>query len=184
MCSSDLFDTRYGHNNAYRKLKLAMDYWCSLWFWEYKDADNLPTRQEYWADIEALLDVDNEKLDNRTRKALERTDMVSEDIDMEYNRISEDESQIVAKTQEELLTAAHGKTNLFSDEDPLRLKIVCRLSERYRFFHPMLEFIEVFWLRDGFDIICGNPPWLKLEFDEQGILSEKYPEVEIGRAHV
>lgn len=176
-----LFDTRYGHNNAYRKLKLAMDYWCSLWFWEYKDADNLPTRQEYWADIEALLDVDNEKLDNRTRKALERTDMVSEDIDMEYNRISEDESQIVAKTQEELLTAAHGNTNLFSDEDPLRLKIVCRLSERYRFFHPMLEFIEVFWLRDGFDIICGNPPWLKLEFDEQGILSEKYPEVAIRK---
>ena len=176
-----LFDTRYGHNNAYRKLKLAMDYWCSLWFWEYKDADNLPTRQEYWADIEALLDVDNEKLDNRTRKALERADMVSEDIDMEYNRISEDESQIVAKTQEELLTAAHGKINLFSDEDPLRLKIVCRLSERYRFFHPMLEFIEVFWLRDGFDVICGNPPWLKLEFDEQGILSEKYPEVAIRK---
>lgn len=174
-----LFDTRYGHNNAYRKLKLAMDYWCSLWFWEYKDADNLPTRQEYWADIEALLDVDNEKLDNRTRKALERTDMVSEDLDMEYNRISEDESHIVAKTQEELLTAAHGKTKLFSDEDPLRLKIVCRLSERYRFFHPMLEFIEVFWLRDGFDIICGNPPWLKLEFDEQGIISEKYPEIAI-----
>ena len=176
-----LFDTRYGHNNAYRKLKLAMDYWCSLWFWEYKDADNLPTRQEYWADIEALLDVDNEKLDNRTRKALERTDMVSEDIDMEYNRISEDESQIVAKTQEELLTAAHGNTNLFSDEDPLRLKIVCRLSERYRFFHPMLEFIEVFWLRDGFDIICGNPPWLNYEFDEQGIISEKYPEIAIRK---
>lgn len=176
-----LFDTRYGHNNAYRKLKLAMDYWCSLWFWEYKDADSLPTREEYWADIEALLDVDNEKLDNRTRKALERTDMVSEDTDVEFNRISEDESQIVAKTQEELLTAAHGKTNLFSDDDPLRLKIVCRLSERYRFFHPMLEFIEVFWLRDGFDIICGNPPWLKLEFDEQGILSEKYPEVAIRK---
>ena len=176
-----LFDTRYGHNNAYRKLKLAMDYWCSLWFWEYKDADNLPTRQEYWADIEALLDVDNEKLDNRTRKALERTDMVSEDIDMEYNRISEDESQIVAKSQEELLTAAHGNTNLFSDEDPLRLKIVCRLSERYRFFHPMLEFIEVFWLRDGFDIICGNPPWVNNAFDELGIISEKYPEVAIRK---
>lgn len=174
-----LFDTRYGHNNAYRKLKLAMDYWCSLWFWEYKDAASLPTREEYWADIEALLDVDNEKLDNRTRKALERTGMVSEDFDVEYNRISEDESQIVAKTQEEMLTAAHGKTNLFSDDDPLRLKIVCRLSERYRFFHPMLEFIEVFWLRDGFDIICGNPPWLKLEFDEKGIISEKFPEVEI-----
>lgn len=175
-----LFDTRYGHDNAYRKLKLAMDYWCSLWFWEYKDAMSLPTRQEYWADIEALLDVDDDKLDNRTRQALDRAGMVSEDSP-EYNRLSEDESQIVAKTQEEMLTAAHGKTNLFSDDDPLRLKIVCRLSERYRFFHPMLEFIEVFWLRDGFDVICGNPPWLKLEFDEQGIISEKYPEVAIRK---
>lgn len=174
-----LFDTRYGHDNAYRKLKLAMDYWCSLWFWEYKDADSLPTRQEYWADIEALLDVDDEKLDNRTRKALERTGMLSDDTEVEYNRISEEEAQIVAKTQEEMLTEAQGKTSLFSDEDPLRLKIVCRLSERYRFFHPMLEFIEVFWLRDGFDIICGNPPWLKLEFAEQGIIAEKYPEVAI-----
>ena len=175
-----LFDTRYGHNNAYRKLKLAMDYWCSLWFWEYKDADSLPTREEYWADIEALLDVDNDKLDNRTRQALERADKACED-EPEFSRISEDEAQIVAKTQEEMLTEAQGKTSLFSDEDPSRLKIVCRLSERYRFFHPMLEFIEVFWLRDGFDIICGNPPWLKLEFDEQGILSEKYPEVAIRK---
>lgn len=176
-----LFDTRYGHDNAYRKLKLAMDYWCSLWFWEYKDADSLPTRQEYWADIEALLDVDDEKLDNRTRKALERTGMVSDGTEVEYNRISEDESQIVAKTQEEMLTAAYGNTSLFSDEDPLRLKIVCRLAERYRFFHPMLEFIEVFWLRDGFDVICGNPPWVNNAFDELGIISEKYPEVAIRK---
>lgn len=175
-----LFDTRYGHNNAYRKLKLAMDYWCSLWFWEYKDADSLPTREEYWADIEALLDVDNDKLDNRTRQALERADKACED-EPEFSRISEDEAQIVAKTQEEMLTEAQGKTSLFSDEDPSRLKIVCRLSERYRFFHPMLEFIEVFWLRDGFDIICGNPPWLKLEFDEQGVISEKYPEIAIRK---
>ena len=173
-----LFDTRYGHNNAYRKLKLAMDYWCSLWFWEYKDADSLPTREEYWADIEALLDVDNDKLDNRTRQALERADKVCED-EPEFNRISEDEAQIVAKTQEEMLTEAQGKTSLFSDEDPLRLKIVCRLSERYRFFHPMLEFIEVFWLRDGFDVICGNPPFLKWLFEPQQVLSEKYPELVI-----
>lgn len=175
-----LFDTRYGHNNAYRKLKLAMDYWCSLWFWEYKDADSLPTREEYWADIEALLDVDNDKLDNRTRQALERADKVCED-EPEFNRISEDEAQIVAKTQEEMLIEAQGKTSLFSDEDPLRLKIVCRLSERYRFFHPMLEFIEVFWLRDGFDIICGNPPWVNNAFDELGIISEKYPEVAVRK---
>ena len=45
----------------------------------------------------------------------------------------------------------------------------------------MLEFIEVFWLRDGFDIICGNPPWLKLQFDDKAVLSERYPEVMIHK---
>lgn len=178
-----LFDTRYRHDNAYRKLKLAMDYWCALWlFWEYDDAADLPTRQEYWGDIEALLDVDNSQLDTKTRQALERagSNVVSEDMP-EYGKMTEDESQIVTKTQEEILTDSHAQVSLFADEDPLRLKIANRLAKRYHFFHPMLEFIEVFWLRDGFDIICGNPPWIKLEFDEKGILSEKYPEVAIRK---
>lgn len=178
-----LFDTRYRRDNAYRKLKLAMDYWCALWFWEYDDANDLPTRQEYWADIEALLDVDNDKLDRRTRQALERagSDYAAEDMPEYGTRMTEEESEIVTKTQEELLTESHGSLNLFADDEPLRLKIADRLAKRYRFFHPMLEFIEVFWLRDGFDIICGNPPWIKLEFDEVGIISEKYPEVAIRR---
>lgn len=177
-----LFDTRYRHDNAYRKLKLAMDYWCALWFWEYDDAADLPTRQEYWGDIEALLDVDNSQLDTKTRQALERaaSNVVSEDMP-EYSKMTEDESQIVTKTQEEILTDSHAQVSLFANEDPQRLKIADRLAKRYHFFHPMLEFIEVFWLRDGFDIICGNPPWIKLEFDEQGILSEKYPEVAIRK---
>ena len=179
----ELFDTRYRRDNAYRKLKLAMDYWCSLWFWEYEDAKDLPTRQEYWADIEALLDVDNEKLDTRTRQALERagSDFAREDMPDYSSRMTEDESQIVTKTQEEILTGSHGSLSLFADEDPPRLKIADRLAKHYHFFHPMLEFIEVFWLRDGFDIICGNPPWIKLEFDEKGIISEKYPEVAIRK---
>ena len=177
-----LFDTRYRHDNAYRKLKLAMDYWCALWFWEYDDADDLPTRQEFWGDIEALLDVDNSQLDTKTRQALERagSNVISEDMP-EYGKMTEDESQIVTKTQGEILTDSHAQVSLFAEEDPLRLKIADRLAKRYHFFHPMLEFIEVFWLRDGFDIICGNPPWIKLEFDEKGILSEKYPEVAIRK---
>lgn len=174
----EIFDTRYRRDNAYRKLKLAMDYWCALWFWEYEDADALPKREEFWADIEALLDVDNKKLDFRTRQALGLVGSNAENEEQK-RRMTEEESEIVTKTQEELLTSSHGSFTLFANEDPLRLKIADRLAKRYRFFHPMLEFIEVFWLRDGFDIICGNPPWLKLEFDEKGIVSEKYPEVEI-----
>ena len=177
----ELFDTRYGHNNAYHKLKLVMDYWCALWFWEYKDAASLPTREQYWADIETLLQVDDALLDTRTKAALKKADATLFDNDEEFKRISEEESQIIAQSKTEILRNAHANDSLFADEEPRRFKIVEQLSARYRFFHPMLEFIEVFWLRDGFDIICGNPPWLKLEFDEQGILSEKYPEVAIRK---
>lgn len=178
----ELFDTRYGRDNAYHKLKLVMDYWCALWFWEYKDADALPNRAEYWGDIEALLNVDNDKIDSRTRQALERAGTTSLfDGDDEFNRIGEDDAQIVMKTQKEILTEAHANVSLFADEEPLRLQIAERLANRYHFFHPMLEFIEVFWLRDGFDVICGNPPWIKLEFNEANIISEKYPEVAIRK---
>lgn len=175
-----LFDTRYGHDNAYHKLKLVMDYWCALWFWEYRDAPSLPTREEYWADIEELLDVDNEKIEAKTRQALERAKTASLfDNEDDFHRISEDDAQIVLKTQKEILTEAHANLSLFADEEPKRFKIVERLSNRYHFFHPMLEFIEVFWLRDGFDIICGNPPWIKWQYEPLNIIADKYPEYAI-----
>ena len=85
----------------------------------------------------------------------------------------------VTYTQEDaaqMIAAVSGKGTLF--ENP-RSGIVERLANRYHFFHPMLEFIEVFWLRDGFDVIVGNPPWINYEFDEIGIISGSYPEVAI-----
>jgi len=60
-----------------------------------------------------------------------------------------------------------------------RLVLVSQLAKKYYFFHPQLEFLEVFWERGGFDLIAGNPPWLKITFEEKGIISEKFPEVDI-----
>ncbi len=178
-----IFDTRYRHDNAYYKLKLVMDYWCALWFWEYQDAAALPTREEYWREIENLLDVSNDKLDRNTQRAMAGANMVCEEPEFEYGskRMTEEQAQIVAKSKEEMLESTTSQTTLFADEEPERFKIAKRLAGRYHFFHPMLEFIEVFWLRDGFDIICGNPPWLKLQFDDKAVLSERYPEVMIHK---
>ena len=178
-----IFDTRYRHDNAYYKLKLVMDYWCALWFWEYQDAVALPTREEYWREIENLLDVSNDKLDRNTQRAMAGANMVYEELEFEYGseRMTEEQAQIVAKSKAEMLESTTSQMTLFSDEEPERFKIAKRLADRYHFFHSMLEFIEVFWLRDGFDIICGNPPWLKLQFDDKAVLSERYPEVMIHK---
>lgn len=189
-----LNDVRYRHDNAYYRLKMVMDYWCSLWFWEFEDAANLPTREEYWDDIEAMLDVPDSKLNKNTQSAIAtiekngQTNMVEsfvqhdlfgeeETIIIEHR--TEQESELIRHSKEEILTEVQSGRKLI--DDSYRFRTVARLAERYHFFHPMLEFLEVFWKRGGFDVICGNPPWLKLEFDEQGILAEKYPEVAIRK---
>ena len=52
---------------------------------------------------------------------------------------------------------------------------------QHRFFHNQLEFIEVFKERGGFDIAVGNPPWLKIQFEEKGLMSEVFPELDIRK---
>ena len=209
-----LNDTRYRHDNAYFRLKMVMDYWCALWFWDYDHADELPTRSEYWNDIEAMLNVSDETINKRTKRALKtyvdskgqvglfpeyhENDMFyqqqldsfagepssSADLGNQTSsplgRLGEESSQIIMQSKEKILTETQGSHRSIFD-DSKHFKYVKELADRYHFFHPMLEFIEVFWLRDGFDIILGNPPWIKLEFDEQGIISERFPEVAIRK---
>ena len=44
---------------------------------------------------------------------------------------------------------------------------VRRISEEQRFFHWCVEFPEVFAANKGFDVMCGNPPWDKLQMEEE-----------------
>lgn len=203
-----LNDTRYRHNNAYFILKNVMDYWCALWFWEFDDAHELPTRREFWSDIETILQVKDEDLNARTKRALQiyvekdgqlgffgenhQNDLFAQaqyenmahedphhdgDTDLEDN---DEVSELKTQSKEEILGDTQGTVRTFFD-DSMRFKTVKKYADRYHFFHPMLEFIEVFWLRDGFDIICGNPPWIKLSFNETNIISDKFPEVVIRK---
>ncbi len=56
-----LADQRNRQNAPYFKLKMVMDYWCSLWFWDMREAADLPTRSQYWQDIARILQLDTEK---------------------------------------------------------------------------------------------------------------------------
>ena len=49
---------RNNTNAPYYKLKLIMDYWCALWFWDMRDAAELPTRQQWYDDIEKIINID------------------------------------------------------------------------------------------------------------------------------
>jgi hypothetical protein len=60
-----------------------------------------------------------------------------------------------------------------------RLELVKQIAERRRFFHWELEYVDLFARRGGFDLIAGNPPWVKIVWNEGGILSEKEPRISI-----
>ncbi|MDI6402745.1 hypothetical protein QLX67_12125, partial [Balneolaceae bacterium ANBcel3] len=166
-----LAQQRLKHDAAYYKLKLVMDYWCALWFWDVRDAKHLPNRIEYLDDLlkilETNLDENNPKGFTYQQKLLHHHgDQLTFD-----DRVEETARQTGAIIEQV-------DRSTFFDENE-RLKIVQRLSTRYKFFHPQLEFLEVFYERGGFDLICGNPPWIKVQFNEIEALADIHPELTI-----
>ncbi|SUX45653.1 Eco57I restriction-modification methylase domain-containing protein [Chryseobacterium indoltheticum] len=151
-------------NAPYYKLKLMMDYWCSLWFWDVRNAQDLPTRDEWYNDLEQLLNI------NITENTI--LEAPADETVRDYRK---DKKQL----EKQLAAALKQSTaSLFTNE---RATLVQQYAEQYKFFHYELEFIEVFREQNGFDVAVGNPPWLKIAFEEKGLMSEIYPELEIRK---
>jgi hypothetical protein len=174
-----LADQRNRHDAPYFKLKMVMDYWCSLWFWDMRQASDLPKRQQYWNDIEKILQMDVEQkyadyqIVKRGQQKLFETESQTE-----IRFINEQKLEYIGQDMVSTIIQYTDSEELFS-EDKKRLLLIQEYNKQYHFFHPQLEFLEVFWERGGFDLVTGNPPWLKIQFEEKGIISEKFPEVAI-----
>jgi hypothetical protein len=57
-----------------------------------------------------------------------------------------------------------------------RVPVVESIATRRRFMHWELFFADVMIQRGGFDLVLGNPPWLKVEWNEAGVLGEFNPQ--------
>ena len=166
-----LNDQRNRQSAPYYKLKMVMDYWCSLWFWDVRKAEHLPSRQQYINDIASILNID---LTNQPKKA----EKVASNYTLEAQPSLFEEASVGDQAQQQIIEKTQ-KGDLFDNKE--RLEEVKSLSTQHRFFHNQLEFVEVFKERGGFDLIVGNPPWVSVELDETGILSESNPEIYIRR---
>ena len=176
---------RNNSNAPYYKLKLIMDYWCALWFWDMRDAKELPTRQQWYDDIEKIINIDMDLLEEDAIEIEE--ELTSKPTLKQVSLFEEPASQYTLKSYRKDKAATLRKLgealqnnpdSLFTSE---RSKLVNKLADQYKFFHNQLEFIEVFKERGGFDIAVGNPPWLKLQFEEKGLMSELFPELSIRK---
>jgi hypothetical protein len=56
-----------------------------------------------------------------------------------------------------------------------RLQLVNQIAHEKHFFHWELEFADIFTDNGGFDLILGNPPWVKISWEEAGILGDYMP---------
>jgi len=188
--------------SSYQRLKMVMDYWCALWFWPIDSADELPERDEYLFDIETLLDgyiqpevleqdISEKELaeeasvekggafelaaDNSTSIG-ESFDMFGEELEQENAQVEEAQSQYTS-----ILTAKGTLDKKVIFKHLPRLKIADRLAQQYKYFHWELEFADIFSTNQGFDLILGNPPWLKVEWQEGGILGDANPKFIIDK---
>lgn len=141
-------------NGAYVRLKLAMDYWCSLWFWPISHSGLLPERSNFLEDISVIF-------------------MAGEDTGYEYE--PEPEQQDLFKTsankQTRLPDLKPVTLNELISSNP-SLELVRQIAFQQRFHHWDLVFVEVFIGTGGFSLLLGNPPWVNVLFDEAGILSD------------
>jgi len=149
-------------NAPYYKLKLIMDYWCSLWFWDVRSAADLPSRQDWYADLVQILNIDLASVSAREQS--------EEEVSRDYRK---DKKQLERQLVDALRQSS---SSLFTNE---RAALVRQYVDQYKFFHYELEFIEVFRENNGFDVAVGNPPWLKITFEEKELMAEIYPELKL-----
>lgn len=229
--------------SPYRRLKLAMDYWCALWFWPVDEVDSLPERGQWWFLLEDILvgsapvevtvaDVDeagnpvgkpgfapNTGGQGAAGSAAGATSGTAgtcgtartsaDDSDDTASggwpaglRPGETGTLFAGETQQDYQAEQaqkarelgfeedrkkHGWANferLFNETGQTlfpELQVVQRVARQQRFLHWELEYADIFAQRGGFDIVLGNPPWIKLEWNEQGLLSDFDPRFAIRK---
>jgi hypothetical protein len=149
--------------SPYSRLKLAMDYWCALWFWPIEQSALLPTRQQFLTEISLLLG----HTPGFAPPAAAQGEFDALLVDLPGHTVE------IQQTDLKLDDTVVNVDKLCAQSP--RLALVRTLANERKFFHWELEFIDLFARRSGFDLILGNPPWVRVEWNEGDLLSERNP---------
>lgn len=161
---SELYKSEHMKNaGPYARLKFAMDYWCALWFWPIDKADLLPTRSEFLFDMSLILEG--------TMASVNVTDSVKGG---QLSLFPTEMEQLALDIINTYGTDTIVDIPRLRQENP-RLDLAARIAEQNKFMHWELEFADLFAERGGFDLIIGNPPWIKITWNEQSVLSDRQP---------
>jgi len=197
--------------SAFRRLKLVMDAWCALWFWPVEAASQLPSRQEWLASLELVLQGKAQVSESLTQQVLFGSPAIQKSLPLSGSAGSSSARSVrfdVASGGTAVLEEPQTDTRMqrlrsLSEEFSARrieyteqcgladvdaiirvsswLAIVEQVQGRLHFHHWELGFAEVYATRGGFDLILGNPPWILVSFDEAGVLSDFEPSIKLRK---
>lgn len=164
----------------FRRLKLVMDYWCALWFWPITSSNQLPSREEWWMEIGAILEGNVVDLAPQPSLDLQPSDFMAPNL-----LVPESQGSLLGFESQPRLVQLREQKDLYDKFGQLRISKLRQyfprivrveaVADARRFLHWELCFADVMLKHGGFDIILGNPPWLKVEWNEAGVLGEKNP---------
>ncbi len=173
----------------YHRLKLVMDYWCALWFWPLDKVDELPDRATWLMELNLVLQSEifnfqqpaqsGFDFDAPATSSTEPAPASSDLLAPAQGSFLEEPQANLSEAEQKLqqVLTAKGQLHLPSLYQRFnRLGLVKTLADRFKFFHWELSFADVFADRGGFDVMLGNPPWLKVEWNEAGVLGDYNPE--------
>ena len=152
----------HDRSSPYQRLKTAMDAWCALWVWPLRDAHLLPSRQQFIHSLSILLK--GGFLGSDEVEIPEPEGFLDAFDQQEAERLAE----CMPSAGSRLLqpTDAAG----YIEETPW-LTVTAKVAESEQFLHFDLVFADILRARLGFDLIVGNPPWIKPVWNEGNALA-------------
>ncbi|MFF2807686.1 Eco57I restriction-modification methylase domain-containing protein [Streptomyces sp. NPDC058000] len=182
----------------YWRLKQLMDAWCALWFWPLEEIGLLDGTDDFEYRPHGEDRTELPKGHGKRRVALKSLDDWIEFAEAVVGRVDVDtgEGQVTflpfegVRSLEELDARERQLDEKMTGDTAWSKPVdlggtfpwygtVVRIARERGFFHWELGFAHVF-AEGGFDLMVGNPPWVRQEWDENGVLAEIEPWFVLG----
>ena len=165
-----LYDDR---ESPYNRLKIIMDAWCALWFWPIGQGTHItpPTLDEWLSFCEAVLGIQPSKAKATSKKG---GGAGHDDVfglfgpGVGFEQLAEEDES------DRFIAQCEPIDRIAIDDRFAWWSVLTEIADHEGFFHWELEFAQVF-VKGGFDLQVGNPPWVRLDWKDEPVLAEHEP---------
>ncbi len=150
-------------SGEFMRLRMAMNYWCALWFWPIDKADKFPSLSQFLCEMNMLLSSETFG-----------TSTIIEDPQESLPGMAPESKPVAAEDEQ-----GRVKVEELAGLCPT-IGITEEVAARRKFFHWPLVFADLF-INDpehaGFDLTFGNPPWSMVAWNSGKVVGDFIPKV-------